>query len=343
MFILYTHLMALHNAKGFWPVTVAIGGNFFVAGIKFFAASISGSSALFSEAIHSLADTLNQILLLIGIGRSTKDADDSFEYGYGNERFFWALISACGVLFVGAGVTAYAGIDTLMNPHHVEFSAVVFGVLVVSFVVEFSTFLVAARALQRDFPHLSWRERINRADPSTLSVFLEDVIAVLGIVVVSVSLLLAYYTGNTLWDAVGSIVIAGLLGLVAVMLIIKNRSYLIGHSMPEELQDEVVALLDFEPAIEKVIDFKSSSIGFGTYRIKCEVEFNGSALLNEAYQRQTLRAQYEEVHHDFEEFKRFCVDYADRIPRLIGRKIDEIEARIKKAHPSIRHIDIEIN
>src|SRR4051812_17270610 len=102
---LYTARMALQHTQGFLPVAAAIGGNLFVTVIKFFAASLSGSSSMLSEAIHSLADTINQILLLIGLGRSTKKADVDFEYGYGNERFFWALISACGVLFVGAGVT----------------------------------------------------------------------------------------------------------------------------------------------------------------------------------------------------------------------------------------------
>ena len=111
--------MALQSTKGFWPVAAAIGGNFFVTVIKFFAAVTSGSSSMLSEAVHSLADTVNQILLLIGLGRSIKKADESFEYGYGNERFFWALISACGVLFVGAGVTAYNGISALTNPHEV--------------------------------------------------------------------------------------------------------------------------------------------------------------------------------------------------------------------------------
>jgi len=134
-----------------------------------------------------------------------------------------------------------------------------------------------------------------------------------------------------------------LLAFVAVVLIVKNRSYLIGRAMPEELQDEVVKLLEAEPAIEKVIDFKSIVLGWGVYRIKCEVEFNGPALFKEAYQRKYLKGQYEEVKNDYEAFKRFCVDYADRIPRLMGKKIDEIEVMLKKRFPSVRHIDIEIN
>ncbi|RJQ34315.1 cation diffusion facilitator family transporter [Candidatus Parcubacteria bacterium] len=335
--------MALQSTQGFWPVAAAIGGNFFVMVIKFFAAVSSGSSSMLSEAVHSLADTVNQILLLIGLGRSIKKADESFEYGYGNERFFWALISACGVLFVGAGVTLYNGISALTKPHEVEFSALVFGVLLVSFVIESYTFFVAARALKKDFPRANWSERLSRADPSTLSVYLEDAVAVLGIVVASASITLSYYTGNAIWDAVGSVLIAILLGAIAITLIVKNRSYLIGRAMPEELQEEVIELLRVEPAIEKVIDFKSVTVGFGVYRIKCEVEFNGSALLREAYRDKALRAEYEEVHGDFEAFKRFCADYADRIPRLIGKKIDDIEAHIKKLHAGIRHIDIEIN
>ncbi|MDP2648499.1 MAG: cation transporter, partial [bacterium] len=96
--------MELRQTAGFVPVALAIAGNAFVTVIKFAAALASGSSVMLSEAVHSTADTLNQVLLLIGLRRSLKKPDEEFEYGYGNERFFWALISACGVFFVGAGV-----------------------------------------------------------------------------------------------------------------------------------------------------------------------------------------------------------------------------------------------
>ena len=336
-------MMAVEKMKGFWPVVAAAGGNLFLTVIKFCAAVVSNSSSMLSEAIHSLADTVNQVLLLIGLQRSTKKADDASGYGYGNERFFWALISACGVLFVGAGVTGFNGIATLSTPHRIEFSPLIVGVLVVSFLIESYTFLLAATTMQKDFPDATWFERVSGADPSTLSVFLEDAVAVIGIIAASVSITLSYVTGNSRWDAIGSLMIAALLGAVAITLIIKNRSYLIGKSIPEHIREDVLRFLEGEPVVEKVIDFKSAAVGFGSYRIKCEIEFNGSALLREAYQTQTLREEFEEVEGDFEAFKRFYVDYADRLPRLMGRKIDEIEVRIKKLHPSIRHIDIEIN
>ncbi|OGG71227.1 hypothetical protein A3F27_01070 [Candidatus Kaiserbacteria bacterium RIFCSPHIGHO2_12_FULL_53_13] len=128
-----------------------------------------------------------------------------------------------------------------------------------------------------------------------------------------------------------------------MILITKNRSYLLGRSIPEEEREEIIAALVAEPSIERVIDFKSTVLGVGVYRIKCEVEFNGPALFKEAYQRTALKEQYNEVKNDYEAFKRFCVDYADRIPRLMGKKIDEIETMLKKRFPAVAHIDIEIN
>ena len=335
--------MTLHETRGLLPVLAALAGNVLVTLAKFVAAFASGSSVMFSEAIHSGADTANQILLLIGLRRSLKKADDTFEYGYGNERFFWALLSACGIFFVGAGVTGYKGIVSFVEPGVVEFDWIVVVVLLFSLLVEGYSFYVAASDLAHTSHEFTWRARLQSADSATLAVLLEDAIAVFGVVVASAALLLSYYTGDTAWDGVGSIIIALLLAAVAIILILKNRAYLLGKSMPEALQDDVVTLLEADPAIERVIDFKSTSVGWDVYRIKFEVEFNGSSLAREAYGQSNMRQQYDEIGNDFEAFKRFSAEYADRIPRLMGRKVDEIEKRIRARFPSIRHIDIEIN
>src|SRR3989338_7539292 len=136
--------MAVHETTGLISVTAAVVGNTLVTLIKTGAAIVSGSSVMFSEAIHSLADTLNQILLLIGVHRSFKKPDIDFGYGYGNERFFWALLSACGIFFVGAGVTVYNGISAIIHPEPIEIHALVFIVLAASFVIELFTFWIAA-------------------------------------------------------------------------------------------------------------------------------------------------------------------------------------------------------
>ncbi|MBI5004448.1 cation diffusion facilitator family transporter [Candidatus Kaiserbacteria bacterium] len=331
------------HTVGLWPVIAALGGNTIVTVFKFTAAITSGSSAMFSEAIHSVADTSNQVLLLIGLKRSRKKADEDFGYGYGLERFFWALLSACGVFFVGAGVTISHGIGSLLEPHPIEIQMSVFVVLFVSLVVESWTLFLAVRSLERMFPDHTWRERMAIADPTTLAVCLEDGVAVIGVILAAASIGLSYYTRNPLWDAIGSLLIGLMLAGVATTLIMRNKSYLLGRAIPEDLKEEIIASMKTDPAIEKVIDFKSSVLDIGVYRIKCEVEMTGSALLKEIYKHNSLKEEYEEVHNDFEEFKKFCVGYSNRIPRMIGKHIDKLEARLRKEFPAVRHIDIEIN
>ncbi len=335
--------MSLRTVRGFWPVIAALLGNAFVTVIKFIVALSSGSSVLLAEAVHSVADTLNQLLLFIGLRQSQKKADDRFEYGYGNERFFWALISACGVLFLGAGVTLYQGVEAILNPEPIAFSWMIAVVLLLSFAVELYTFFVALNEIKQAHPGVSWKDRIAKADSATLAVLLEDSVALFGLFIATVSITLSFLTQNYIFDGIGSVIIALLLGGTAVVLIQRNRAYLLGKSMPDEMREEVIQAIEADPAIEKVLDFKSAVVGLGVYRIKCEVEFNGSALLREANRGSSLTEQFEEVSEDVDEFKKFAADFADRIPRLMGNKIDEIEKRIRKQFPLIRHIDIEIN
>ena len=157
--------MAIAKSKGFFPVLAALVGNALVTVFKVIAATSSGSSAMFSEAIHSFADTANQALLLVGVTRSNKKPTNEFSYGFGNERFFWALISACGIFFVGAGVTMYHGIEALQHPKPIEISVLTFGVLVFAFIVEALTLWIALRSLARTFPKNTWVERFSLADP----------------------------------------------------------------------------------------------------------------------------------------------------------------------------------
>lgn len=327
------------------PVIAAIIGNLIVTILKFTAFFFSGSSAMFSEGIHSVADTANQTFLAVGLRRSKKLPDEDFLYGYGNERFFWALISACGIFFLGAGVTIYKGINTLLTTTEVHFNCFTIIVLVISFIIESVTLSLAIYELKTHYPHKTPREIFDDGDPSTLAVLLEDSVALLGILVAFTSIGLSYLTGQTYFDAIGSIIIGLMLAVVAIILITKNREYLIGRAIPEDIQEDIIEILEAEPAIEKIIDFKSQTLDVGIYRIKCDIEFNGYVLLKEIYQSRgtTLREDYNDVKDDFEAFKKFCADYADRLPRLVGKKIDDIENTLKQKYPSIKYIDIEIN
>ncbi|MFZ2831587.1 MAG: cation diffusion facilitator family transporter [Minisyncoccia bacterium] len=331
--------------RGFVSVVSALVGNFIITILKTIGFLASGSSALFSEAVHSLADTANQALLMVGIVKSRRAPDEDSSYGYGLERFFWALLSACGVFFVGAGITIYHGVETILHPEELFFKPEIFIILAVSFIVEFITFSIALRELwkEKGEGNSTLSEIFRDGDPTVLAVVYEDGVAVFGVFVAVVSIGLSYWTGNPRWDAGGSIIIGLLLAWVAVVLILKNKRFLVEKSIPEEVRERIIEMLVADPMIERVYDFKSSVVEIGKYRAKCEVEVNGSALFRETSNGGMLKEDYENIKGDYNEFVRFCVEYTDRVPRVIGTRIDELEARIKEEIPAVRHIDIEIN
>lgn len=326
------------------PVLAALAGNVFIAGIKLFGFYLTGSSALFSEAIHSVADTGNQALLIIGIRRSQRKPTSNYYYGFGQERFFWSLISACGIFFLGAGVTLYHGVAALFT-HSLPTERPDMGYLIlgVSLVIEAVTFALAFRELRSHSNETKFLKIIRAGDPTTLAVLYEDGVAMLGSLLAVVSIGLTALTKNTIWDAFGSITIGLLLVCVAVLLIIKNREFLLDKAMPRALEEQVLDILNAEPAIEKVIDFKSTMLDINTYRVICEVEFNGTELLEDINNDSELREKFEIISKDYAQFVRFCMEMSDRTPRLMGTKIDAIEKLIRERVPQVRHIDIEIN
>lgn len=331
------------QAAGSLPVIAAFTGNLLVCCAKFIGFLITGSGSMFSEAVHSFADTANQFLLFVGLRRSQKKATDDHPYGHGRERYIWALISACGIFFLGCGVTVYHGVKVLMDGHTFVYSNWAIYILLISFVVESFTFWLAVRELRRHFPRARWKTINKEADPTTLAVLFEDGLAVIGVLIAASSIILSRYTGEYYWDALGSIAIGVLLGIVAIVLINKNRHFLITKSIPRQMAEEVKEILLADPTIEKIYDFKSAVFDAEKYLIKCEVEFNASAMIKDLDRHHFIANEYEEVQGDPEEFKKFCVEYMDRVPRLVGQKIDEIEKKIKERFPQIVFIDIEIN
>jgi solute carrier family 30 (zinc transporter), member 9 len=335
--------MTSNAPVGLSSALYAFSGNFFIAILKTFGFLVSGSASLFGEAIHSFADSLNQAFLLLGIHLSKKTADDSHAYGYGSERFLWALISACGVFFVGAGVTIYHGINALLHAYPAEITSLVFGILFISFIVESFTLYIAYSELRKSNKDLSFSDSLTYGDPVTVAIVYEDTAAVVGVIVATLGVALTYWTGDGRFDAWGSIGVGCILAVISVILINKNRQYLLGKAIPEDIKERVLAILESDPYIDHVIDFKSEVLDIGKYHVKCEIEFNGAALLEEIIANDDIREDYESIKDDYEAFKKFIVYHTNRVPRLIGRKIDEIEHRIILSCPQIKHLDIEIN
>jgi len=163
-------------------VWAALAGNVLVAAAKFVAAAVSGSAAMLSEAVHSLVDTVNELLLLYGIARSLRPADRVHPMGYGRELYFWSFVVALLIFALGAGVSAYEGVDHLLHPVPLEQPIVIFAVLAVSLAFEGASWLIGVRAFRSTQRTLSWWEAFRRSkDPPTFIVVFEDSAAILGI------------------------------------------------------------------------------------------------------------------------------------------------------------------
>jgi zinc transporter 9 len=336
----------INAVKGNKSVISALLGNTFVTILKTVVAVFSGSASMFAESVHSLADTLNQSFLLIGLKRSKKPADSYRGYGYGIERFFWSLISACGILFIGAGVTIYRSVDTLLHVENSGFSnfnyfSIV--VLCVAFVVEGFTLWIA-------FKELKGAKKFSKeifssvdADPVTLAVVYEDSAAVLGVLVALSAQTLTHFTNNYIYDSIGGIIVGLILGFLAILLITKNHQYIIGKSLDKKTTEEIVEFLLADPCIEHISEFKSVAVDINKYRIYTTVEWNGSPLYEEIYKAGDLKEEFDNIKDDFKKFTKLIFKTTDRIPRLIGKHIDKIEKRITEQFPQVAYVDIEIN
>jgi len=331
----------MSNSNSKKSVIAAIWANAFVMVAKFIAFAFTGSGAMLSEAIHTLADLMNQILLLVGMVRATRDSDNKFEYGYGGERYVWALISAVGIFFLGCGVTVYHGVNSLLHPPeqlHTDWTWAIV-VLLVSASFEGYVLYVAVRGVKQDSEGAPFFRYLKReADPSAVAVILEDSAACLGVGIALLAILLTKITGAYYWDSIGSIVIGCLLGLIAIWLIARNHQLLVGPSIPPRIRTQILAILDANPTVEKVIDFRSRMIDNETYRIKADIRFDGSELARR--KQEDLKQAYEEI-TNFEEFEKFVIQYSDDLIEHLGDEIDAIEEEIQRQVPKAQYLDLE--
>ncbi len=214
-------------------VVTAVIANGLVTVAKFIGFAFSGSSALLAEAIHSLADTANQALLYLGLKRSQRVADVKYHFGYGQEQYFWNLVSAITIFFLGCVYTVMHSLEQLKHGHEPEMSWIAFGVIGFAFVVEGYSFLVAFKEFtrQRKEEDMGFMQYVRETrDPTTLAVLIEDTVAVLGLLFALVGMSLAVYTGSPLFDVGAALGIGLLMGFLAFFLAATNKKYLLNVS-----------------------------------------------------------------------------------------------------------------
>ncbi|MBN3923988.1 cation diffusion facilitator family transporter [Nostoc sp. NMS4] len=200
-------------------IFAAMGANLAIAITKFIAASITGSSAMISEGIHSVVDTGDQLVLLLGIRRSQKPADESHPFGYGQELYFWTFIVAILIFGIGGGMSIYEGIIHLISPSPLENPMWNYIVLGMSILLEGFSWIIALKEfLPTKGKQNFWQAIKSSKDPTVLTILLEDTAAILGLLVALIGIFLGHLFNNVYFDGIASIIIGIILAIVAVVL-----------------------------------------------------------------------------------------------------------------------------
>lgn len=243
-------------------IIAALGANLGIAAAKFVAFAITGSASMLAESIHSVADSGNQGLLLLGRKRSERARTPQHPFGYGRERYFYAFVVAVVLFTVGALFSLYEGYHKIADPHEVESPAVAVIVLVVAIGLETFSFRTAIQESNKTRGDRSWVAFVRRAKaPELPVVLLEDLAALVGLIFALIGVTLAAATGDGIWDGVGSVAIGLLLGVIAIILALETKSLLIGEGADSEVERQIVEALESVDEVDHVIHIRTQYIG----------------------------------------------------------------------------------
>jgi cation diffusion facilitator family transporter len=288
-------------------IYAALIGNALIAIIKFIAASVTGSSAMLSEGIHSLVDTGNQVLLLYGLKRAQKPPDEAFPFGHGKEVYFWSFVVAILIFALGAGISAYEGVKHIIAPEPMKNVGVNYFVLGLAFVFEGAAWSIALKEFRRSKGSLGYIEAVQRGkDPSKFLVLFEDTAAGIGLVIAFFGILLAQLTGNPVFDGIASVLIGVVLGATAIWLAYETKGLLIGESANPEVVAQIREIAAQFESIQNVNEVLTMHMGPDSLLVNISVDF-----------RDSLRAG------------------------AVEQTIAEMDRKIKKAYPVVRHLFVE--
>jgi cation diffusion facilitator family transporter len=256
-------------------VIAALLANAGIAVMKFVAFVFTGSASMLSEAIHSVADCGNQSLLLLGRKQAQRPPDDTHPFGYGPSRYFWAFVVAIVLFLLGGVFSIFEGVEKIRHPHEVESLYWAVGVLLFAIVLESLSYRTAIRETR---PHLKrrsyWRFIRRTKNPELPVVLLEDLGALVGLLIALFGVSMAYVTGNGTWDGVGSLGIGILLVIIAVILVIEMQSLLLGEAAEPDVVAAIAAAIDGATSVRRRIHLRTEHLGPDEIVVAAKVEFD---------------------------------------------------------------------
>ena len=292
----------------------ALFANGLITVLKLIAAIITGSSGMMAEALHSVADTTNQIFLLLGLRFYKRPASSKHPFGYGKERFFWSFIAAIFIFGVGATYAIYEGIEKLAHPHPPTNLGWAYAVLAISFVLETGSIALAIYQEVKEAHHegLSFADYLRESkDPTAKTVLFEDSAALIGIMIASAGLILTDYqvggSAGAYWDGMASILIGLVLAVVAFVLARSSRGLLLGEAATPKVLAAIKQAIESHPNVENVVELLTMHLAPKQILINAHVNLRQGLVTGD-----------------------------------VVKSIEEIEERIKRADPKVEMIFLEV-
>jgi cation diffusion facilitator family transporter len=268
------------GSHGTRAIFAALGANLLIALAKILAWAFSGSASMLAEGVHSLADSANQLLLLVGGRKSRRKADDEHPFGYGRERYVYAFVVSIILFSIGGVFSLYEGIDKIRHPHTLEVPWLPILVLVIAIAAESFSLRTALREARPHKGTGSWFGFIRRSKSPELPVLLlEDTAALTGLVLAFLGVGLTIVTGNSLFDALGTVAIGVLLILVALVLGIETKSLLVGEGASADDVAKIRDAITSGPEVEAIIHMKTLYLGPEELLVGVKVAISGRHLL----------------------------------------------------------------
>lgn len=259
-------------------IYAALAGNALISVTKFIAAFVTGSSAMFSEGIHSVVDTGNQILLLFGLRRAARPADEDFPFGHGKEVYFWSFVVAILIFAVGAGISVYEGVKHLLHPSPIENATVNYVVLALAMLFEGAAWFFAWKEFKKVKGGYSYIRAVQRGkDPSMFVVLFEDTAALVGLIVAFLGVFLGQVTGITYFDGAASVVIGLILGVTAIWLAFETHGLLIGEGANPEVVEKIRQIVGRCDSIKHVNEIATMHMGPDYILVNLSVDFRSEA------------------------------------------------------------------
>lgn len=302
-------------------IYAALVGNALVAITKFIAAALTGSSAMLSEGIHSIVDTGNQLLLLLGLHRAKKPADERFPFGHGKEVYFWSFVVALLIFAVGAGVSIYEGIHQLLQPTVITSPYINYLVLGLAILFEGAALYFALTEFTRAKGKWGYLEAVQKGkDPTTFVVLFEDSAAILGLLVAFLGVFLSQVTGNLIYDGLASIVIGLILGGTAIWLAYETKGLLIGESANLKVVSTIRRIVAANPQVEHVNEVLTMHMGPQFILVNLSVDFHSQATATEL--EETIGALDRQIKQAWPNVKKVFIEAEARR----GRQVEETYA-----------------